>query len=466
MKLTLFSSYFRGIFDKEHGESYSRILKYFMPELITSLVMYSLVYFVDTYWIAQLESTNTTATLGVTNTLFHLITKMGEGFMVGTIVLAGHYNGLGDYSRSGRALSDVFWLTIISGGAISAALFFGAPYVYSIYGVPEKMIALGVPYLQLRAISVFFQSIYFAFVGFLRGIKRPRVPMYVYIVGAVVFLFFDFGLIFGRFGLPQMGFQGSALASIIQYIVMLVAMAAYVLYAPRLAKYSVSFLRLDLTWERVWELVRLSWPVILDKSTLAVSYLWLGSLINPMGKYVIASFVVIKDFERLAIQPAAAFAQVITFLSSNDHGRKDWEGIKSNTKKTVFLASLFVGLILLLFSINPTYFISIFDRKGKFTEFAAGVFPMLSIMVFFDLLQLILAGSLRGAANVQVVMWIRAVVVFGLFFPVSYLISLLPIDDMMLKFLLIYGSFYAGNAIMSLMYIWRFRGENWKTKKV
>ena len=120
-----------------------------------------------------------------------------------------------------------------------------------------------------------------------------------------------------------------------------------------------------------------------------------------MGKYVIASFVVIKDFERLAIQPAAAFAQVITFLSSNDHGRKDWEGIKSNTKKTVFLASLFVGLILLLFSINPTYFISIFDRKGKFTEFAAGVFPMLSIMVFFDLLQLILAGSLRGAANVQ-----------------------------------------------------------------
>ena len=69
------------------------------------------------------------------------------------------------------------------------------------------MIALGVPYLQLRAISVFFQSIYFAFVGFLRGIKRPRVPMYVYIVGAIVFLFFDYGLIFGRFGLPQMGFQ-------------------------------------------------------------------------------------------------------------------------------------------------------------------------------------------------------------------------------------------------------------------
>lgn len=466
MKNSLLAHYIADAMNQQYGESYRRIIKYFIPEFITSLALYSLVYFVDTYWVAQLESTSITATLGVTNTMFHLITKMLEGFMVGTVVLAGHYNGQQDFKRAGQALNDAFWLTILTGGAIASALFVGAPFIYAVYGVPEKMIALGTPYLKMRALSIFFQSIFFAFVGFLRGIKRPRISMALFMIGAAVFLFVDYGLIFGRFGFPHMGLQGSALASVIQYGVMLLAAIVYITGAPTIRKYAITLFSFEGSWGRMVELIRLSWPVILDKSTLAVSYLWLGYLLNPMGKYVIASYTVIKDLERLAIQPAAAFAQVITFLSSNDHGREDWKGIKANTKKTILLASLFVGSVLLLFSLKPTYFISMFDRKEKFTAFAAQVFPLLSIMVFFDLLQLILAGSLRGAANVRVVMWIRVVVVFGLFFPISYLISLIPFESELFKFLLIYGSFYAGNGVMSLVYMWRFRGERWKTKKV
>jgi len=464
MKKKLVTSYIAGIVDQEHGESCSTILGYFVPEFITALVLYSLLYLIDAWWIADLKSTSAYATVGVTNTLLHFIMKIAEAFSVGAVVTSGHYNGVGNTKAVGKALGEAFWVTVLGGGTVAALLFFGAYPIYYIYGVPAKMISLGVPFLRLRAVSIFLMFVHFAFVGFLRGIKQPRIHMQIFLVGAALFLFFDYALIFGKFGMPEMRLQGSALAAIIQYGVMLMLVLAYLLYDKNMRPYSINLLEPIQSMQGMRELLRISWPVMLDKGTLAASYLWLGAMINPMGKYAIASYTVIKDLERLAIQPAAAFAQVITFIVSNAYGRQDWYGIKSGIKKTVFLSSIFVFTILFILSLWPERFIQFFDQKGKFTAFSAKIFPVLSILVFFDLLQLILSGALRGAGDVRTVMWVRLSVCLFYFVPTSWLLAHLPIENVMLKFLIVYSSFYIGNALMSVIYINRFRGERWQHK--
>lgn len=465
-KKWLLQSYMDGVVDTNHGEGYFAILRYFFPEFITTLLLYALIPLIDARWIADLKSTSLYATVGVTNTLVHFIIKAAEGFSIGTVILAGQYNGRKEYKEVGQSLASSFWITCVVGGAISSMLFFGADSIYALYGVPEKMIHLGAPFLRLKAIAIFCMFVYFAFIGFLRGIKKPRIPMQIFVMGGLIFLFFDYGLIFGSFGLPQMGLQGSALASVIQYGTMLCAAFSYVLFSPKNRKYGISLFLHLASWQNIVNIFKYSWPVVLDKATFAAAYIWLGYLINPMGKYVIASYSVIKDLERLAIQPAAAFAQVITFLVSNAYSTGDWEGIKSNIKKTVFLSSIFVFSVLLVFSLYPKFFIQIFDQKGKFTDFASQVFPLVSILVFFDLLQLILSGALRGAANVRVVLFARLSVFLVYFIPVSRMLASMEFANPMIKFLAVYGSFYLGNGLMSLIYIYRFRGERWKHKGI
>jgi Na+-driven multidrug efflux pump len=127
---------------------------------------------------------------------------------------------------------------------------------------------------------------------------------------------------------------------------------------------------------------------------------------------------------------------------------------------------VFVFTILIIISFKPEFFISIFDPKKKFTAFAAALFPMMSILVFFDLLQLILSGALRGAANVRVVMWARLATFLLYFMPVSYLFASVGFANPMIKFFLIYGSFYLGNALMSIIYMWRLKGEEWKKQSI
>lgn len=466
MKKGLIASYVAGIRDFTHGESYGTIMRYFLPEFVTALLLYSVPMWIEGYFIGHLKSTPTYATLGATNNLIHFLIKMAEAFSVGTLIICGQHNGRADYPEVGKAARDAFWVTTFIGFVIASGLYFGAYWIYYFFGVPSEIIALGIPFLRLRAISIFFMFIYLAIVGFLRGIKNTQMPMQIFVAGTLILLALEYVLIFGYWGFPEMGLQGSALAAVIQYAFMSCAAVAYMLFFPETRKYAVDLISIIKDHRYMRDILRLSWPVLLDKTTLAAAYLWLLKMIAPMGTAILATFSVVKDMERFALAPAVAFAQVITLLVSNDYGQKNWDGIKSNIKKTVFIASFFVLSILVLFSIRPEFIIGLFDKKGEFVHLATRAFPILSILAFCDLLQVVLSGALRGAANVKTVMATRLMVVFGIFVPVSYMLTYLPIDDLVLKFIIVYGSFYVSNGVMSIIYINRFRSDDWKTKSV
>lgn len=420
-------------------------------------------FWLDAAFIGSLASTHTYATLGVTNSFLHLIIKVGEAISVGTVVLSGQFNGQNSFENAGRTLRDAFWLTTILGLTFGSALFFGAHTIYTWYGVSEEIIALGVPFLRLRAIGVLCMFIYLALVGFLRGIKNSRAPMKIFIFGSVLFVFFDYALIFGKFGFPTLGLQGSALATVIQYFSMMTIALGYVLFNKKNLKYNINLFSGLADISYVKHLLAISWPVVLDKSIMAWAYVWLGKMIASMGTEGIAAFCVVKDMERFAFLPAIAFAQIITFLASNDVGTKNWDAVKINIKKTIILAMGMVSILLGFFIYHRAYIINIFDKKGDFSGIAMQAFPVLSIFIIFDLVQLILSGALRGAGNVRIVMIVRLVTCFGYFVPVSYVLSQWQTDNEALKLILLYGSFYLGNALMSIWYIRRLRSEHWKT---
>lgn len=463
-KKSLVSSYIAGITDHA-GERYQTILGYFWPELVTAFLVSSVLNIIDASMIGHLKSTTMYATLGVAATIFLFLNKMAEGLSVGTVILCGQRNGMRNYAGVGRAAMSAFWVTIVVGGVISTFLYFGAGMLFNFLHVPDKMVVAGTAFVRLRVVSVFLFFVYMALIGFLRGIKNTRAPMFFFILGGVTFVFFDYVLIFGHFGFPALELMGSAVASIIQNFVMLVAMVIYILRDRHMRQYSIEFFRsFDLRAAR--DIVKLSCPVILDKALLAAAKIWLVRLIAPMGKVALASFAVIRDMEQFAFVPAVAFASVITLLVSNDYGAGNWLGIKSNVKKVLFMASGLVFTILLCFAICPEVVIGFFDAKGAFVLFAATVFPAISVMVLFDLLQVILAGALRGAANVRVVLLTRLLVCLGVFVPLSYWFSVLPISNILVKFTLIYGSFYLSDGVMSVVYIWWFRRDSWRSSAI
>lgn len=447
---------------KMEGESYRSLFSYFLPEFITCLLLYCVLGLFDSLMIAQLPNKAAYTTLGYTNTLFHLLTKLAEGFSVGMVIICGKYNGKQEHKNVGDAVTSGFWTTLIVGAVTSIVLYASAHAIYSFYQVPNHMIDLGIPFMRLRALGVFFNFVFFALVGFLRGIKNTKVPMILLLIGGAVFLFLDYALLFGKFGFPAMEFQGSALASVIQYMVMLLGALTYIFYDPELKVYGIRLFR-KIQWNYVGKLLMLSWPVMLDKAALAVCQIWLSKQISVVALQhadiaIRTSFIAIKDIERFAIIPALALAQIITFLVSNDYRLNNVAAIKANVARVLIMSLSFVGAILVVVSLFPSIFLKFIDTDPEFIRFVAICIPVVSMLVIFDLMQLIISAALRGASHVRLVMITRIAVSALFFIPVSYFVSHAQFMSAYMQFIAVYGTIYIANGITCVVYLY------WLTK--
>ena len=91
---------------------------------------------------------------------------------------------------------------------------------------------------------------------------------------------------------------------------------------------------------------------------------------------------------------------------------------------------------------------------------------VISPLVIFDLIQVILAGALRGAGDVRAVMWGRFIICFFVFMPLSYFIASLPIENQSIRFALIYASFYLCTGLMGFIFLRRAMGSAWQNKQI
>ncbi len=439
-----------------HGESYGSIIKLFWPEFVSSLLLYSLPLLIDSFFVASLRSTSMYATSGLTNALMHLLIKAAEAFSVVAVIMVGQHNGAGDYQGAGRVFRGTFWASCVFGFSLSGMLYLGARSMYTLSGVPLDMQEYGIRYLQIRAIGIGCMFVYQACIGFLRGIKNTRVPMLSFIGSSILFVCVDYMLIFGKFGLPAMGLSGSAVASVIQYLAATAGVIAYILSSRSMRVYAIKLLSKPIDLHLSKRLFSLSWPVMLDKTLLAAAYMWLSVRMGSVGTNASASYRVVRDMESFAFLPAIAFAQVITFLVSNDMGKNNWLGIKSNLIKILYLASAFMYVILIALTVYARQILDLFDQAGNFAEFAIFVFPLVSLCTIFDLIQVLTAGALRGASAVRSVMFVRLCACLLFIGPMIYFMSRLPIRDD-IRFILIYSSFYIGNIFMCLGYWYQFK---------
>lgn len=448
------------------GESIKDILRYWLPEMISNAMLISLPPIIDSYIISNLHSVSSYGAMGMVNNFLHMLTKLAEAIPVASIAIMGRHNGAQEYEECGQDLGSTFWTTVLIGISFFLLIFFGAPYIFSFMGLPEKMITLGMPFLKLRAFGVLLIFISLGFFAFMRAVKNTKTPMFIYIAGNIIFIIIDYTLVLGKFGFTQMGLEGSAVATIIQYIVMISIAFIYITTRQDYKKYFTKMFIKFFNKEKIYKILNLSLPIMIDKGSLSGAYVLLAKMIAPLGKHAIASYGVIKDLERFAILPAVGFAQIIIFLVSNRIGAKDYDGAKSNIKKVMLLTASSLLITLSTLCIFSKELIQIFDSRNKFTDFAAPALVFISILVVCDFVQLVLAGALRGAGDVKTVMKVRLFSTLFFFIPVVYLISWLPIENQVLKFSLLYGSFYLNTGIMGIFFLKRIKTSKWQNKDI
>ncbi|MDW9404807.1 multidrug transporter MatE, partial [Pseudomonas soli] len=138
------------------------------------------------------------------------------------------------HGRSGpSAASREAALGLLLGMACGALLFIAAPLIAMIPQLssrPAQIVNLESRYMLWAALFGGVMTIDTALSSFFNGVGRTRETLIVGIIGQVIDSIFTVGLVFGKFGLPEMGMTGAAVGTLIGTLSML---ACYAVMLPR-----------------------------------------------------------------------------------------------------------------------------------------------------------------------------------------------------------------------------------------
>ena len=166
---------------------------------------------VDTLMVSRLGSV-ALSSVGMAGQWSWFMSIISFGVCSGMSVFASQYWGIGNH----KAMRRVLGISLLCIAVLSAVFFFPAflapERVIAIFNSDAEVIACGSRYMKIACFSYPAVVLSIILSGFLRNIEKVRIPMYVSMVTTVLNAVFNYGLIFGKFGLPEIGVAGAAAA--------------------------------------------------------------------------------------------------------------------------------------------------------------------------------------------------------------------------------------------------------------
>jgi len=296
---------------------------------------------VDTYFISLLGDAELAAisyTFPVVTLLFNVVFGMAIAMsaVVSRKMGAGENDSVKETIIIG--LASALIITIIMSGAF---LIFAHP-VFAWMGAGIEMREVIMRYMNIWLVGAIFLAMPVVANAAVRAMGDPVSPAIVMISVAVANLILDPILIFGWFGLPAMGLEGAALASVIAYSVGMVAALWILGVRERLVIFAPLWHR-DCWARGLKSLMVIAIPVALANAITPIVSYGYTAILSVLGDPVVAGFGVATRLEAFALIPIMALAGAISPLVGQNYGAGQLDRVSEAIKLAVRFA-LYYGI--------------------------------------------------------------------------------------------------------------------------
>lgn len=207
-------------------EFYKTALVIAIPIVIQNLISIGLN-MADTIMIGKL-GVDELAAVGTANRLYFVFSTLCFGVYSGAAVYVSQYWGVRDIPNIRRT----FGIDLCLGGGISL-LFMTlalalAPQILFLFTRDANVIELGSGYLRIVSLSYPLTAMSFAVNFNSRAIHNLRVPTLINMMALCINLVLNYGLIYGKLGMPQLGVNGAAIATLIARLVEFICMFVFI----------------------------------------------------------------------------------------------------------------------------------------------------------------------------------------------------------------------------------------------
>jgi Na+-driven multidrug efflux pump len=301
--------------DLTQGGEAKVVLRQFLL-MLGGLLVLSVVGVMDGYFISRI-GTDALSTFGLLSPFIILGSSVLIGFGTGVTSTIARALGRGDRAGAAFAGSASYLLIVPFFLAFAAVCYFAGSTGFRVTGGEPRLTGLYFSYLNVWVAAFLPASLLYIGTATLRGHGMAGASSTIFIVGALITLAVDPLLIFGLLGFPELGLEGSALATLIGFVGAGLA-CVFTLWRRRL---------LGGRCKGAWALAKDVWKIgafsSLTNCGTPIGRLIVLVAVGQLGVLAIAALSALFVIERFVLNIALSLASAIAPFVGQNLGKKE-----------------------------------------------------------------------------------------------------------------------------------------------
>jgi putative MATE family efflux protein len=394
-------------------ESYANIWKVSMPLILGSLA-HTIISVTDTAFMGRIGDVELGA-VGIGGIFIHVFTMAAVGLAIGAQIIIARLHGKNEVGTIGHVFQDsLIMMAIAAIGTMLLTWATSSWFVHTFLQSPA-IAASTLDYLNVRVWGFLPGFLFIGIKATFMGASYTKPVAYTSAWMAVINLFLNWVLVFGKLGAPEMGLQGAALASVISEATT-VFIAWYFVKGKGFAAYNL-LEGWAIRWDGIKRIVKLSLPMVFQFTISVTSWFTFFILIEGMGERSLAISNLSRSVYGIFMVPNLGLGQAVNTLVSKLIGEGKEDQVNTTIKRTMLFAVVSSLAIVAVNYIVPEFSLSIFTDDSLLIRECLPVIDVISFAMFFFAIAIVAISALAGTGNTKISMFIEiAVLVLYLIF--------------------------------------------------
>ena len=346
-----------------------------------------------------------------------VIIALVMGLGVGVQATVARRRGEGRNEQLAAPLNHGLFIAALLSLPLMLLCWFNAEHIIGLLSDDGDVIAIGSDYFQWRTLAVIAVGWNFAYRGYWNGIRQTGRYLQILVAMHVFNMVISYGLIFGHFGLPEMGAAGSGLGT---SIAMFLGTGMYFLLTWHTGRRH-GFMRSLPSLTDIRFMLRLSVPNSLQQFFFATGVTALFWIIGQIGTAELAIAHVLVNLALLLILPGVGLGMAATTLVSHSLGEQQPQEAYRWGWDVVRVAVVTLFIMGLPFWLVPELILQAFTRDPELLTLGIWPLRITGLGMTLDAIALVLTQALLGAGASRTVMSVNLGSQWLIFLPCAYL---------------------------------------------
>jgi MATE family multidrug resistance protein len=399
------------------------------------------------------------ASAGITGVYYLIFAVIGNGLNNGLQSLIARRAGQNQPKEIGRIFFHGVWvaLAISSIGIIITYTF--APGILRATIHDEKIAEQVIDFLFIRIWGLPFLYLYVMRNALLVGTNQTKFLVWGTLSEALTNILLDYGFIYGKLGMPELGFNGAAYASIIAEATGLIVIYA-VIHLKGLHRSFAFFDEVKWDGASVKLILVKSSPLIAQYAISIITWEYFYILIEHHGARALAISNTMRNIFGLFGIFSWAFASATNTMVSNLIGQGRQDEVLGLVRKIVKMSFSFSLILFIFLNIWPQWFLSFYGQSQEFINDGIPVIHVVSVALLMMSFGTVWLNAVTGTGHTSVNLLIELITI------IIYIVYVyLVLEYWNLPITWGWGSEWVyWISMFSLAFIY-MRSERWKEKK-